>query len=101
MTVRVRSETDLIVPASVQRRAGIRPGDLVEFKVSARTITIQATPQRTYKPTKAELAAIRKGEIAIARGQCVSLAEFLNELDGNGRKTRPKSRRKVSRWAQN
>jgi hypothetical protein len=30
-----------------------------------------AAPLPTYKPTKAELAAIRKGEVAIARGEYV------------------------------
>jgi AbrB family looped-hinge helix DNA binding protein len=34
--------------------------------------TITAAPRPTYKPTKAELAAIRKGEAAIARGEYVS-----------------------------
>jgi predicted transcriptional regulator len=37
--------------------------------------------KRTYKPTKAELAAIRKGEAAIARGEFVTLAEFIHEMD--------------------
>ena len=33
--------------------------------------------QPTYKPTKAELAAIRKGEAEIARGEYVTLAALL------------------------
>lgn len=97
MTVRVREKTDLVVPESVQRRAGIRAGDRVEFKVSARTITITATPEPTYKPSKTELDAIRKGEAALARGESVSLTEFLNDLDRPRRKTGSKSSRKVSR----
>jgi addiction module HigA family antidote len=35
-------------------------------------------PNAAYRPTKAELAAIRKGEAAIARGECVSLKAFLH-----------------------
>ena len=34
----------------------------------------------TYKPSKAELATIRKGEAAIRRGESVSLGQFLQEL---------------------
>jgi antitoxin component of MazEF toxin-antitoxin module len=84
-----------VVPPSVQRQAGIKPGDRLEFKITDRTITI--TPvERTYKPTKAEWAAIRKGEAAIARGDSVSLNEFL-DVDRHGRKTRAKVSRKVSR----
>jgi AbrB family looped-hinge helix DNA binding protein len=95
MTVTLNEKQQLVVPPSIQRQAGIKPGDRLEFKTSARTITI--TPvERTYKPTKAEWAAIRKGEAAIASGDSVSLTEFLN-VDSHGRKTGPKSSRKVSR----
>ena len=45
--------------------------------MSPRTITITAAPVRTYKPTKAELAAIRNGEAEIARGEHVTLDELL------------------------
>jgi hypothetical protein len=37
-----------------------------------------ADPLPTYKPTKKELAAIRRGEAAIARGEYVSLNKFLS-----------------------
>ncbi len=36
MTIVVKKKTDLVVPASVQHRAGIRAGDRLEFKVSGR-----------------------------------------------------------------
>jgi len=97
MTVRVKQNNDLVVPASVQRRAGIRAGDQVEFKVTAKTITITAKRDRTHKPNLTELAAIRKGESQLARGECVSLPEFLNELDRSRRKAGAKVGRKVSR----
>jgi hypothetical protein len=44
-------------------------------------MTIAAMEPADYKPTKSEWAAIRKGEAAIARGDSVSLTEFLNGLD--------------------
>jgi len=41
MTVIVKSNaTDLVVPKSVRRRAGIKPGDRLEFKVSGGIINI-------------------------------------------------------------
>jgi predicted transcriptional regulator len=43
--------------------------------------------QPTYKPTKAELAAIRKGEAEIARGQYVTLTDPLRDLDRHRRKS--------------
>ena len=97
MTVIVRNKADLVVPPSVQRRAGIQPGDRLEFRVSSRTITITPAKPVTYKPTKSELAAIRKGEAAIARGETVSLSEFLNEMDRNRRKAGAKASRRISR----
>jgi AbrB family looped-hinge helix DNA binding protein len=97
MTVTVKSKTDLVVPPSVRRQAGIQPGDRLEFKVSSGTITIIPARPATYKPTKSELAAIRKGEAAIARGEFVSLSDFLHGVDRNHRKAGTKASRKVSR----
>jgi len=97
MTTTVSSETDLIVPASVRRRAGIKAGDQVQFKVFSRTITITPVEPSTYKPTKPELAAIRRGEAQIARGEYVTLTDFLHELDRPRRKGGAKAARKVSR----
>jgi bifunctional DNA-binding transcriptional regulator/antitoxin component of YhaV-PrlF toxin-antitoxin module len=96
MTIVVKKIAGLVVPASLQRQAGIKAGDRLEVKASPRTITITAV-EPACKPSKAELAAIREGEEAIARGQSVSLTEFLHGLDRNHRKTGTKASRKVSR----
>ena len=40
MTVTVKNKTSLLVPPSVQRRAGIKNGDRLEFKVSGGVIMI-------------------------------------------------------------
>ncbi len=80
MTLTVKGKTGLVVAPSVQRRAGIRSGDRPEFKVSSRTITIVPVKPSGYEPTKAELAAIRKGQAAIVRGNSVGLTDFLNGL---------------------
>lgn len=97
MTVIVKHRTELVVPPSVQRRAGIQPGDRLEFKVSSGTITITPAKPAAYKPTKSELAAITKGEAAIARGESVALTDFLYDLDRNRRKAGTKTSRKVPR----
>ena len=69
----------------------------MEFKVSGGVITIAAVTGPTYKPTKSELAAIRKGEGELARGESVSLSELLHGMDSGRRKVGAKTTRKVSR----
>jgi hypothetical protein len=96
MTLTVKNKTPLIVPEAIQRLAGIKAGDRLEVRASERAITITAI-EETYKPSKAEWAAIRRGEAALGRGESVSLAEFAHELDRHRRKAGPKSRRKISR----
>ena len=96
MTTVVKPSSELVVPSALRRQAGIKAGDRLEFKVSPRTIVITAISERAYKPTKAELTAIRKGEAAIARGDYVSLTDFLH-VDRRRRKTGAKTARKVSR----
>lgn len=92
-----RVQDRLVVPVSIQRQAGIKNGDRLKFKTSPRTIIITALKQPRYKPTKAELAAIRKGEAEIARGQFVTLADLIDELDRRRRRVGEKKARKVSR----
>ncbi len=97
MTVTLKNKNQLVVPLSIQRQAGIKSGDHLEFQVSARSITITAVKPSAYKPTEAELTAIRKGEAAIARGDSVPLTEFLHGMDSQRRKAGAKASRKVSR----
>ena len=40
MTVVIHSKTELVVPKSVRRKAGIKTGDQVEFMVTGRVINI-------------------------------------------------------------
>jgi AbrB family looped-hinge helix DNA binding protein len=40
MTVTLKPQAEIMVPKSIRRKAGYRPGDQLEFKVSGRTITI-------------------------------------------------------------
>ena len=69
MTVVVRSKDELVVPRSVRRRAGIKSGDRLEFKVSGGIINIipeLPTADDEYTPAQrrlldARLAEARKG----------------------------------------
>jgi bifunctional DNA-binding transcriptional regulator/antitoxin component of YhaV-PrlF toxin-antitoxin module len=44
MTLVVKSKSVLLVPPSVRRKAGLKPGDQVEFKVSSGVIQIFRKP---------------------------------------------------------
>lgn len=69
MTVTVKNKTELVVPRSVRREAGIKSGDRVEFKVSGGIINIVPELPSTgdeYTPAQrrvidAQLAEARKG----------------------------------------
>lgn len=96
MTTIVKNKAEVIVPRSIRRQAGIKAGDQLEFKASSRRITITAL-EPAYKPTKAEAAAIRRGEAQIARGESVTLKELLHDLDHRRRKGGAKAAPKNSR----
>jgi AbrB family looped-hinge helix DNA binding protein len=40
MTLTLKPKTEITVPKSIRRKAGIKPGDRVEFSVSGRVINI-------------------------------------------------------------
>ena len=69
MTVIVKSKDELVVPRSVRRRAGIKSGDRVKFKVSGGIINIipeLPTTDDEYTPAErrvidARLAEARRG----------------------------------------
>jgi predicted transcriptional regulator len=67
----------------------------LKFKASNGTISIKAVLPRTCKATKAELAAIRKGEAQIARGEYVTLTDVLHGLDHPRRKSGAKTANKI------
>ncbi len=101
MTVSVKKR-GLSVPQMITREAGIRPGDLVEFRVRRGTITIHAAAQPDesryplYTPTKGEAAAVRKGRAAYKRGEFTTLGDFRKKLDATDRQSGKKVTRKAS-----
>jgi AbrB family looped-hinge helix DNA binding protein len=58
MTVTLKPNTEITVPKSIRRKAGITPGDEVEFRVSGRVISIIPSDD-DYTP--AERRAIDRG----------------------------------------
>src|SRR5579872_5850197 len=101
MTISVKNH-GLKVPETITRKAGIKPGDLVQFTVRQGTITIHAAAQVNEKsfplftPTKAEAAAIRRGRTAYKRGEYITLNQLHDELDAARHQTRKKISRKAS-----
>lgn len=99
MTVTVKKEAPLIVPAAVQRRAGLTAGDKLEFRAGRGVITIRAkrpssvdeyTPEQR-REIDARLAAARRtrthGPFTAAQA-----AEFLkSEITARRRKSPRKS----------
>ena len=100
MTVAVKKR--LSVPESITKKAGIKPGDVVEFTVRDGAITIRPAVQveersyPTYTPTKSESAAIRRGRAAYERGDYLTLNQLQNELDAGCRRPRKKVTRQDS-----
>ena len=106
MTVIVKSRTNLVIPPSVQRRAGIKTGDRLEFKVSGGIISIipklpsaddEYTPeQRRVIDARLDKAAeeVKKGHVSPA---FETATEFAAALKADARKLRSKSRRAPSR----
>jgi AbrB family looped-hinge helix DNA binding protein len=86
MTVSLKPKTEITVPKSIRRRAGIKPGDRVEFKVSDRTITIvpKLTPdeiedEQEIRDPKIR-AAIRKSHEEFLAGKRRPAERLLAEL---------------------
>jgi len=81
MTVLVKPKSDLVVPKSVRRKAGLRAGDRVEFAVSGRVIHI--IPKLPYADdtfTDEESALIVKARREMRAGKSVSLEQVEHEL---------------------
>lgn len=105
MTITVKTKTGLLVPPSVQRRAGIKNGDRLEFKVSGGIITIVPklpTADDEYTPEQraivdAQLAEgledIRKGRVS---PKFDTVDEMLASLKASD-KSKPRQKKSHSR----
>jgi bifunctional DNA-binding transcriptional regulator/antitoxin component of YhaV-PrlF toxin-antitoxin module len=85
-----KDKSPIIVPPSVRRRAGIKPGDTLEFKASGGVITITAKPSVDDEYTPAQrrriLAELEKGMKDIEEGRFYgpfdSVAELRDFVEG-------------------
>lgn len=102
MIVTVKSKTPIVVPSSVRRRAGLKSGDRLEFRVTGRVITIHPNaPESDDEYTLAQRKAIDRGiaqsEKDYAQGKSYgpfeSHAEFIASLHKEAAKLRGKKKR--------
>jgi bifunctional DNA-binding transcriptional regulator/antitoxin component of YhaV-PrlF toxin-antitoxin module len=73
-TITIQNKSDLVVPLSVRRRAGIKTGDQVEFKVSGGVINIipkRPSADEEYTPAQRRVinARLAKAEADIKKGR--------------------------------
>ena len=85
MTATVKSKTPLTVPDEVQRRAGFKPGDRVEFRVSLGVVTIltrrlAATRDSDDNLTAAEAKKVRHAIKQVREGKTTPWSRVKHEL---------------------
>ena len=106
MTVTVKNKTPLVVPSSVSRKAGIKSGDQLEFRVSGGVIIISPKlPAADKDYTTAERAIIdarlaeSEEELNASRGYGPfdSAAEMVAHMKAALRKPAPAKRKKRPR----
>ena len=105
MTVTVKNKTPLVVPPSVRRRAGLRSGQEIEFKVSRGVISIHpklptADDEYTQEQRRIvdaqladSLAEVKAGRV---RGPFATHKEFIASLHREAKKV---NRKKTKRPA--
>ena len=76
MTVTVKDKSQLIIPPSLQRQAGFRSGDRLEFKAIRGVITIAAKPETAddeYTPEQRRQidARLAEGRADVKAGRVV------------------------------
>src|SRR5438876_6509315 len=91
MTVTVKNNAPLTVPAQVQRRAGFKPGHRVEFKVSGGIINIipeLPIADDEYTPEQRRMidARLDKAEKAPVHGPFNTAAEAISHMKAELRK---------------
>jgi bifunctional DNA-binding transcriptional regulator/antitoxin component of YhaV-PrlF toxin-antitoxin module len=105
MTVTVKNKTPLVVPPSIRRRAGLRSGQKIEFKVSGGVISIHPklpTADDEYTPEQRRIvdAQLAEGladiEAGRVHGPFSTHKEFITSLHAEAKKL---NRKKTKRSA--
>ena len=82
MTVTLKPKTEITVPKSIRRKAGIKPGDRFEFSVSGRVINFISQLSRDELQDEREIrdpkirAALRQGYQEFLAGKTRPIGEF-------------------------
>lgn len=99
MTVTLKDKNQLVVPPSIQRQAGLKTGDRLEFKVSGGVITI--TPKLPsaddeYTPAQRLIidARLAKAEEDIKAGRVYGPFDTIAELERSMRQVAKKMKSK-------
>ena len=102
MTVIVKSKTCLNVPPQIQRRAGIKPGDVVEIKAAGGVITIlpklpNADDEYTPRQRRVIDARLAKADEDIRHGRMYgpfhTAEEMAASIEANIKNMRAKKRK--------
>ena len=106
MTITLKEKTPLVVPTTVQRQAGIKAGDRVQFRASQGVITILTAPQRAADKEEytAEQRCAINAQLAeslddVRKGRVYGPFATVVELERSLRRTAPKSAAKAKRFA--
>jgi len=91
MTVTVKNRSSLTVPTEVQRRAGYKAGDRLEFRVSGSVVTILPelpTADDEYTPEQREIidARLEQAEKGPRHGPFNSVDEAIAHMKGQLKK---------------
>jgi AbrB family looped-hinge helix DNA binding protein len=94
MTVTLKPKTEITVPKSIRRKAGLKPGDRVEFSVSGRVINITPKLSLDERQDEREIRDpkvrehIRKSNADYLAGRSRPAQDFLSELRAKAAKPR-------------
>ncbi len=77
--------TPIVVPETIRRKAGLRRGEEVEFRVSGRAIMILPRANRSVSAddtlTPEEAKVVRRGEAQLKRGYSKSWRDVKHALE--------------------
>jgi len=101
MTIVVKERDPLVVPLNIRRRAGIKPGDRLEFKAARGVITnvsrSQTADEETPEQRKLIDAQLAEGLEDIRRGRVSKRFDTVDEMLASLKGSSPKKPGKAGR----
>ncbi len=103
MTIVVKERDPLVVPLNIRRRAGIKPGDRLEFKAARGVITIVSRSRIADEETPVQRkiidAQLAEGLDDIREGRVSKRFDTVDEMLVSLKGSSPKKPRKAARTA--